>query len=128
MTSGIENSGLNEYILYVEEEWLGRIKMVSVLAISKIMQMIQRQYILSFIYEDGICGPLNRSVVSLLDKRTLHFEPSTFPCVPAFAQWLRRGVHRGVPVTQGKEIFSLATKQPIKGTDWQSVVYMRQTN
>lgn len=85
----------------------------------KVMNTIQRQYIPSFVYEDGICGPfVRRSVVSLLDKRMLCFEPSTFPRVHAFAQWLISGV----ACDKGKGIFSLITKQLIKGTNWQSVL------
>lgn len=53
--SGIENSRLNEYILYVEKGLGERIKMIRVLAISA-MLMIKRQYIASFVYEDGIFG------------------------------------------------------------------------
>lgn len=44
--SGIENSRLNEYILYIEKGLGERIKMIRVLAIS-VMAMIKRQYITS---------------------------------------------------------------------------------
>lgn len=85
----------------------------------KVMNMIQRQYEPSFVYEEVICSPfVRRCVVFLLDKRTQCFEPSTFPYVHAFPQWLLSGV----ACDQGKEIFSLVTKQLIKGRNWQSVL------
>lgn len=70
--SGIENSRINEYKFYVEDEWAGRIKTVRFLQ-SQSHEHDSKTYVLSFVYEvdifwsfirRNIVFPLGYSVLS----------------------------------------------------------------